>query len=123
MQITEPIDRSMPPAMITTASPSANSEISEMCRTLLRRFSAPRKSGLSAAVMSRERDQHPQHRQLFFHRQEGEGDARRALHFFSSRSSVQNAARLSLLTVVMPVSMVAGGVLPSRMSLSAFIDW
>ncbi len=69
----------------------------------------------------RERDQHREHRQLFFHRRKG--GARRARHFFSSRSSAQNVCKLSLLTVVMPVSMVAGGVLPSRMSLSAFIDW
>src|SRR5215470_11327951 len=47
----DPIDRSMPPAMITIASPSANSEISEMWRTLLRRLSPPRNSGFSTAVM------------------------------------------------------------------------
>ena len=50
MQMTEPTDRSMPPAMITTASPSANSEISEMWRTVLRRLSPPRNTGLSTAV-------------------------------------------------------------------------
>ena len=47
----EPIDRSMPPAMITIASPSANSEIREMWRMLLRRLSPPRNSGFSTAVM------------------------------------------------------------------------
>ena len=47
----DPTDRSMPPAMITIASPHANNEISEMCRTLLRRLSAPRKLGLRIAVM------------------------------------------------------------------------
>src|SRR4051812_22926535 len=46
----DPIDRSMPPAMMTIASPSANSEISEMCRMLLRRLSPPRNSGFSTAV-------------------------------------------------------------------------
>src|SRR5262245_18088695 len=51
MQMTDPIDRSMPPAMITIASPSANSEISEMCRMLLRRLSPPKKTGFSTAVM------------------------------------------------------------------------
>ena len=51
MQMIEPTDRSMPPAMITTASPSAKSEISEMCRTLLRRLSPPKKLGLRSAVM------------------------------------------------------------------------
>src|SRR5215467_5186686 len=47
----DPIDRSMPPAMMTIASPSANSEINEMCRMLLRRLSPPRNSGFSTAVM------------------------------------------------------------------------
>src|SRR5262245_2030806 len=47
----DPIERSMPPAMMTIASPSANSEISEMCRMLLRRLSPPRNSGFSTAVM------------------------------------------------------------------------
>src|SRR3954470_7363287 len=47
----DPIDRSMPPAMMTIASPSANSDISEMCRMLLRRLSPPRNSGFSTAVM------------------------------------------------------------------------
>src|SRR6186997_1926177 len=51
MQMIDPTDRSMPPAMITIASPQANNEISEMCRTLLRRLSAPRKLGLISAVM------------------------------------------------------------------------
>src|SRR4051812_39181469 len=46
----DPIDRSMPPAMMTIASPSANSEISEMCRMLLRRLSPPRNSGFNTAV-------------------------------------------------------------------------
>src|SRR6476646_11745239 len=52
MQMTDPTDRSMPPAMITIASPHANSEISEMWRTLLRRLSAPRKLGFRIAVMT-----------------------------------------------------------------------
>src|SRR4051812_4296582 len=46
----DPIDRSMPPAMMTIASPSANSDISEMCRMLLRRLSPPRNSGFNTAV-------------------------------------------------------------------------
>src|SRR5262245_28584736 len=51
-QMIDPTDRSMPPAMITIASPSANNEISEMWRTLLRRLSPSRKLlGFSAAVM------------------------------------------------------------------------
>src|SRR5215471_256244 len=52
MQMIDPTDRSMPPAMITIASPHANNEISEMCRTLLRRLSAPRKLGFRIAVMT-----------------------------------------------------------------------
>src|SRR6476646_8615454 len=52
MQMIDPTDRSIPPAMITIASPHANSEISEMCRTLLRRLSAPRKLGFRIAVMT-----------------------------------------------------------------------
>src|SRR5262249_48558968 len=52
MQMIDPIDRSMPPAMMTTASPSANSEMSEMWRRLLRRLSPPRKSGFKSAVMT-----------------------------------------------------------------------
>src|SRR5688572_167487 len=48
----DPTDRSMPPAMMTTASPSANSAISEMWRTSLFRLSALRKlDGLMIAVM------------------------------------------------------------------------
>ena len=50
IQRIEPTERSMPPAMMTTASPSANSEISEMCRTVLRRLSGLRKTGFSSAV-------------------------------------------------------------------------
>src|SRR6185295_16039012 len=52
MQMIDPTDRSMPPAMITIASPHANSEISEMWRTLLRRLSAPRKLGFRIALMT-----------------------------------------------------------------------
>src|SRR5437763_8416783 len=50
MQMMDPTDRSMPPAMMTIASPHANNEISEMCRTLFRRLSTPRKLGFRIAV-------------------------------------------------------------------------
>src|SRR6476646_3245832 len=50
MQMIDPTDRSIPPAMITIASPHANNEISEMCRTLFRRLSTPRKLGFRIAV-------------------------------------------------------------------------
>src|SRR6476619_4053200 len=52
MQMIDPTDRSIPPAMMTIASPHANNEISEMCRTLLRRLSPPRKLGFRIAVMT-----------------------------------------------------------------------
>src|SRR3954464_214228 len=50
MQMIDPTERSMPPAMMTIASPHAKSEISEMCRTLFRRLSTPRKLGFRIAV-------------------------------------------------------------------------
>ena len=68
MQMIDPTDRSMPPAMITTASPSANSEISEMCRTLLRRLSPSRKARVEQRGDDRQRDHHAQHRQFFLER-------------------------------------------------------
>src|ERR1700761_9522409 len=49
MQINDPTERSIPPAMITIASPSANSEINAMWRTLLLKLSAPRKYGFKIA--------------------------------------------------------------------------
>ena len=124
MQMTDPIDRSMPPAMITIASPRANSEISEMCRMLFCRLSAAEEQRVQHRGDDRQRDHHPQHRQLFLERSHA---AQRAIlpglrYFFISFSSAQKVVRLLLSIFWMVVSMKVGMVLPSRTSFSAFID-
>ena len=68
----------------------------------------------------RQRDHHPQHRQLFLERSHA-GSAI-SDYFFISLSSAQKAARLLLSIFWIVVSMKVGMVLPSRTSFSAFID-